>query len=353
MSPTNPELRQFITQLFNDEELETLCFDYFPEVLNDFGSGMGKNRKVIALIGHCERRDRLADLQAALERERTEAWNRTFAPQPVETPRQSVSTTVIERDPRQIFRIHKKTGIEMVRIPAGPFLYGANDNDAMAKDNEKPQRTIDLPEYLISLTPVTNTKFAEFIQATGYVTTAEQRGLGWGWTGIKWENIQDAQWRHPCGLGSSSVGNDNHPVIQVSWEDAKAYCDWAELVLPSEEQWEKAARGTDARIWPWGNDPPTSRHCNFNRNVGGTTPVGKFSPTGDCPYGCADMAGNVWEWTGSKYENDTEQIMYMLRGGSWDYNQRFVRVSVRSKRPPEFSSISRGFRVAAPVDFGC
>jgi formylglycine-generating enzyme required for sulfatase activity len=104
-------------------------------------------------------------------------------------------------------------------------------------------------------------------------------------------------------------------VVQVSWDDAKAFCDWAGLVLPSEEQWEKAARGADGRRWPWGNEPPTDRHCNFNMNVKDTTPVGRYSPLGDSPFGCADMAGNVWEWTGSWF--DTQQTRRVVRGGSW------------------------------------
>ena len=364
MSPTNPELRQFITQFFNDEELETLCFDYFPEALNDFGGGMSKNRKVMRLIEYCVNRDKLNELNTALFHERQDVYWERFHQIPDKIEDVDRYVEWLKSLPDKVFpgkitqgpppkpdsRIHEKTGIELVRVPAGPFFYGSSENDPMAKDNEKPQRTIDLPEYLIGLTPVTNAQFSEFIQVTGYITTAEQRGHGWGWTGIRWDNIPNAQWRQPRGLGSSIAGKENHPVVQVSWKDAKAFCEWAELVLPREEEWEKAARGKDTRIWPWGNDLPTSHHCNFNRNIGGTTPVGRYSPIGDSPYGCTDMAGNVWEWTESQYENETMQIMYVLRGGSWDYNQRFVRVSARSKHFPDFSSISRGFRVAAQID---
>lgn len=106
MTPTNPELRQFINQFFSDEELETLCFDYFPEAHNEFGGGMSKNRKVIVLIGHCERRGRLPDLHAAVARERTEPWNRMFTSQPVEPLRRDVPPPTTERDPRQIFLSH-------------------------------------------------------------------------------------------------------------------------------------------------------------------------------------------------------------------------------------------------------
>ena len=119
MIPTNAELRHFIVQFFSDEELETLAFDYFPNAANDFGSGMGKSRKVIALIGHCERRDRLADLRAAVARERPEAWNRQFSEPPVETFRRNVSTPAIERDPRQIFLSHATADADFAHQLAG------------------------------------------------------------------------------------------------------------------------------------------------------------------------------------------------------------------------------------------
>jgi sulfatase modifying factor 1 len=124
---------------------------------------------------------------------------------------------------------------------------------------------------------VTNAQFARFVQATAHRTTAEIKGQSYGWTGSKWDWIAGADWRHPRGPESSIAGNkDDHPVVQVSWDDAKAFCDWAGLALPAEEQWEKAARGTDGRLWPWGNEPPTAEHCNFNNNVGDTTPVGRY-----------------------------------------------------------------------------
>ena len=124
------------------------------------------------------------------------------------------------------------------------------DSDKMARANEKPQRTVNLPEYWIGRTPVTNAQFAGFVKATGHRTTAEIKGQGRGWTGSKWDWIAGADWRHPRGPESSIAGKDDHPVVQVSWDDAKAFCDWAGLALPAEEQWEKAARGADGRLWP-------------------------------------------------------------------------------------------------------
>jgi formylglycine-generating enzyme len=256
---------------------------------------------------------------------------------PVETGRRPVSTPTTNR------RIHAKTGIELIRIPAGPFLYGSADSDTMAFDDEKPQRTIDLPEYWIGRYPVTNAQFARFVQATDYRTAAEAQGFGWGWTGSKWDQIKGADWRHPRGPGSSIDNKDDHPVVQVSWDDAQAFCDWAGLILPSEQQWEKAARGADGRLWPWGDEPPTDRHCNFNMNVKDTTPVGRYSPLGDSPYGCVDMAGNVWDWTGSWYEKDKTRA---LRGGSWSFYVQYSRVACRDHYIPNDRGGYIGFRVA-------
>jgi formylglycine-generating enzyme required for sulfatase activity len=241
-------------------------------------------------------------------------------------------------------RIHAKTGIELIRIPAGPFLYGSADSDAMARDNEKPQRTVDLPEYWIGRAPVTNDQFARFVRATGHKTTAEREGYGWGWTGKEWSWIQGANWLNPRGPDSSSDGRGNHPVVQVSWHDAKPFCDWAGLKLPAEEQWEKAARGTEGRIWPWGNEPPTVERCNFDGNVGDTTPVGQYSPLGDSPYGCQDMAGNVWEWMGSWYWY-TENSPRALRGGSWVVNGQNTRAAFRLGLNPGYGGDGVGFRV--------
>ena len=239
-------------------------------------------------------------------------------------------------------RVHEKTGIELIYIPAGPFLYGSADSDKMAQDREKPQRTIDLPGYWIGRAPVTNDQFARFVRATGHRTTAEAEGKGWGWTGSKWDWIVGADWQHPRGPDSAIAGKGDHPVVQVSWHDAQAFCDWAGLALPTEEQWEKAARGTDGRIWPWSSQPPTIEHCNFNGNVGDTTPVGKYSPQGDSPFGCVDMSGNVWEWTASWFtEGDTRA----LRGGAWGYDDRVTRAAFRSDGIPHNRDDLVGFRV--------
>ncbi len=240
--------------------------------------------------------------------------------------------------------IHEKTGIELIRIPAGPFLYGSSDADTVARDNEKPQRTVDLPEYWIGRYPVTNAQFAKFIQSTGHITKAEREGSGRVFTSRQWEIINGADWRHPTGPRSSSSGRENHPVVQISWDDAKAFCDWAGLVLPTKEQWEKGARGTHDRIWPWGNEEPTAEHCNFSGHIDATTPVGKYSPKGDSPFGCGDMAGNVWEWTESSW-GDEARAPRVVRGGSWNLNQYVARAAYRFDLHLGGRDFRLGFRV--------
>ncbi|MCP4536448.1 MAG: SUMF1/EgtB/PvdO family nonheme iron enzyme [Chloroflexi bacterium] len=176
--------------------------------------------------------------------------------------------------------IYERDGKEMIRIPAGKFLYG----------NKKEE--LELPEFWIDKTPVTNAEYARFIEATG------RKRSGFLAIGTSLENVA------------------NHPVTRVAWHDAVVYAEWAGKRLPTEKEWEKAARGTDGREYPWG-DWEEGRCNSEETNIGTTTPAGQYSPQGNSPYGCADMAGNVWEWTSSEGKREPGYLTRVLRGGSW------------------------------------
>jgi len=199
--------------------------------------------------------------------------------------------------------ISPRDGAEMVLVPAGEFIMGSEEGDPDAYDCERPQHSVYLDAYWIDRTEVTNARFARFVEATLYETDAEKAGHGDvydpHWKSSQWEFSVD--WAHPRDrlIGISEI--EDHPVVQVSWNDAAAYCEWAGKRLPTEAEWEKAARGADGRKYPWGDADP-NEHLS---NIGGvhatddgyqfTAPVGSY-PNGASPYGVLDMAGNVWEW---------------------------------------------------------
>ncbi|OQY44119.1 MAG: hypothetical protein B6242_13365 [Anaerolineaceae bacterium 4572_78] len=192
--------------------------------------------------------------------------------------------------------------VEMILIPAGSFTIGSNDGQP---ENGPPFIT-DLPAFEIDKFEVTNHAFALFVEDIGHVTEAEKIGIGKTW--------QDY-----------SQDRENHPVVKVTWLDAVAFCEWADKRLPTEAEWEKAARGTDQRIYPWGNEFDATRTNGKSAGLRDTAPVGSF-PNGVSPYGVHDMAGNVWEWTVAWYQgypNTTADNQYfgnqarVTRGGAW------------------------------------
>jgi formylglycine-generating enzyme required for sulfatase activity len=212
----------------------------------------------------------------------------------------------------------EKDGKAMVRVPAGEFLYG----------DKKEKKS--LPEFWIDKTPVTNAEYKRFLEANPKHPIPQVN--------------QD--WAKPYNWDTKNrtypKDKADHPVVLVSWHDAVAYADWAGKRLPSEEEWEKAARGPNGRQYPWGDQPPTIELCNFNQNEQGTTPVGKYSPAGDSPYGCVDLAGNVWEWTNSDYDKERK----VLRGGSWNYDEDYVRSAHRNDSQPDNRFNNVGCRCA-------
>lgn len=239
-------------------------------------------------------------------------------------------------------RLHDRTRVEFVRIPAGGFLFGAHDPD---RRHELSQQNINLDEYWISRGPVSNAQFARFVEATHYRTTAEETGFARLWVDGRWMDIEKAYWRRPEGPRSNIDNRLHHPVVCVSWFDAQAYCEWAGFRLPDEKEWEKAARGSDGRLYPWGSEKPAKDRANFAMNHKQTTAVGRFSPLGDSPFGLQDMAGNVWEWTSSW--SDTSQRTRVVRGGAWPSDERNLRVTYRVEVDPTLRLNTVGFRVAA------
>ena len=208
-------------------------------------------------------------------------------------------------------------GVEMefVRVPEGEFWMGSDQG----RDDERPCRKVWLDAYWIGRYPVTCAQYAAFVKAARAAPPAG------------WKN------------GQIPPGKDQHPVVNVSWQDVQDFCEWAGLRLPSEAQWEKAARGVHRREYPWGNEPPDEKCCNGNGWFGDTTPVGQFSPVGDSPYGCADMAGNVWEWVNDWYQDDyyrgapsrnppgpANGSARVVRGGGWDYDDYGLRAAYRN-----------------------
>lgn len=237
---------------------------------------------------------------------------------------------------------------EMIRIPAGEFLMGSEPvNDPHTHPRERPQHTLYLSEYHLAKTPVTNAEYAAFVGATGHP--------------------QPDPWRD----GSPPAGKENHPVVHVSWYNAVAYCQWLSHVtgksycLPSEAEWEKAARGTDGRVYPWGVQWDKARCNSKESELGDTSPVGAY-PQGASPFGLLDMAGNVFEWTMSLWGKDIKEPAFrypydlsdgresleagngtlrVLRGGAFYYNALYARAAHRVKSYPDYSVRTRGFRV--------
>jgi len=202
---------------------------------------------------------------------------------------------------------------------------------------------------------VTNRQFATFVAASGHVTDPERSGAGWVWDG-RWQQIKGADWRHPRGPATSLEGLADHPVVQVSQRDAAAFCAHYGLRLPKETEWEFAARGTDGRRYPWGDQAPTEEQpslvnsgtvpcCAASDHDGHvyTAPVGTY-PDGASYFGALDMAGNVWEWTADPFPDDPRKVA--LRGGGWGNNPYCLRVSYRHGNPPDIGLDMVGFRCA-------
>ena len=265
----------------------------------------------------------------------------------------------------------------LIVLPGGTFRMGTDDQDGFPDDREGPVREVTVAPFAIDAHCVSNTRFAEFVDATGYRTEAER--FGWSYVFARflpgelrrdsprpegtpwWCGVRDACWRRPEGPGSDLDARWDHPVVHVSWHDAAAYCAWAGRRLPTEAEWEYAARGgLDQARYPWGDEltPDGEHRCNIwqgrfpvhntaDDGYVGTAPVDAFPPNG-C--GLHNTSGNVWEWCADWF--DAAEANRATRGGSYlchdSYCNRY-RVAARTANTPDSSSGNTGFRCAADV----
>ena len=281
----------------------------------------------------------------------------------------------------------------MVRLDGGLFLMGTNDDKGFPRDGEGPVRKVSLRPFLLDRCATTNAEFSRFVEETGYETEAER--FGWSFVfhafltaesekrvrgsaseAPWWWAVEDACWKRPEGPNTGMEGREDHPVVHVSHNDALAYCEWAGVRLPTESEWEFAARGgLKGRRFPWGNTlTPNGEHrCNIwqgefpSRNTAedghlGTCPVDAFPPNG---YGLHNVSGNVWEWCSDWFSATAHRgggktvradptgpssgTVRVIRGGSYlchkSYCNRY-RVAARSSNTPDSSTGNIGFRCA-------
>jgi formylglycine-generating enzyme required for sulfatase activity len=262
----------------------------------------------------------------------------------------------------------------MISLPGGTFRMGTDDASGFPADGEGPVREVMVEPFAIDAHCVSNTRFAAFVDATGYRTEAERFGWSYVFGGFLsgslrrtsprvpetpwWCGVSGASWRQPEGPGSDLTDRADHPVVHVTWNDARAFCRWAEARLPTESEWEYAARGgLDQARYPWGDEltPGGEHRCNIwqgrfpTHNTAedgyrGTAPVDTFLPNG---FGLYNVAGNVWEWCADRWsDGDDARVM---RGGSYlcheSYCNRY-RVAARTRNTADSSTGNLGFRCA-------
>ncbi|HPH95684.1 MAG TPA: SUMF1/EgtB/PvdO family nonheme iron enzyme [Anaerolineaceae bacterium] len=282
--------------------------------------------------------------------------------QPSQTPMTVPSPTPTSTPITIVSRVWEKDGMEQVFVPAGEFTMGHSDFGQYV-------HSVYLDAYWIDKTEITNAMFTQFVSETHYWTDSKKNGKGRIIENGVYKEIYGANWEHPQGLTSDLQGKDHWPVTQVSWNDAAAYCAWAGKRLPTNAEWEKAARGPDGRKYPWGNENSNCNLANMEIDgipcIGGTTKVGSYLD-GISPYGALDMVGNVWEWVYDWVDpklalniprptliNPINNPMgpysgnyKMMRGDGW--NTYFIELHLQ---PMEYANFY-GFRCVSPEPAG-
>ena len=254
---------------------------------------------------------------------------------------------VVGQQPDLLLQPASGPALVLVHVPAGETVIGDEGLDGRGSGSSSPRHHLWVDDYYIGKHPVTVEQFVAFAQATEY-----RRYL------------------------TDKTAQGCHPVQHIDWYGAQAFCAWLAdttgqaVRLPTEAEWEKAARGADGRRYPWGNASPDVSRCNYGNPRAKTTAVGQYSPAGDSPYGCADMAGNVWEWTASLWGRDWRTAEYgypysatdgresldagvawrrVVRGGSYADDETLVRCACRLGFSPYTHNVAIGFRIAVSL----
>ena len=295
----------------------------------------------------------------------------TSTPSPTQPPTSTPAAEPQLGDVRLVSR--GGVAVEQVFVPAGSFLMGSEEGEP----RERPVHEVTLDAFWLDRGEVTNAQFAAFVADTGYETTAEREGGAWNAAGEAWAYIDGANWQHPQGPDSDLTGLEAQPVILLTWDDAMAYADWAGGRLPTEAEWEYAARGPEGRAYPWGAafDGQRLNFCDLNCPFPGADPAvddgfAFLAPAGSYPAGASwvgalDMAGNLWEWLGdwfnpgyyasSPADNPTGPAsgeQRGVRGGSWLRTDQHARSAFRNFNDPNFRNDQVGLRVVSPAEPG-
>jgi formylglycine-generating enzyme len=286
-------------------------------------------------------------------------------------------------------QVAQELDVPMISLPGGSFLMGTDSPESFPNDGEGPVRTVTLDAFSIDRDPVTNDRFQKFVEATGYRTEAERFGWSFVFWGLIpparfhdlvedtvasapwWCKVPGARWNEPEGPGTTIRDRGNHPVVHISWQDATAFADWCGKRLPTEAEWEYAARGgLEQKLYPWGDKlrPNGEHRCNIwqgefprvdtaDDGYAGTSPIDAFPPNG---YGIYSITGNTWEWCADWFDTDFHRTAdpnnpqgpptgtgRVMKGGSFlchkSYCNRY-RVAARTSNTPDSSTSNIGFR---------